>query len=181
MRQMKLTVLTLVVTLLCTGCASTKNDASEYNTVDMSEIDTALLQSARAIQSSIRIMEENKNFLASKSKTDAEIQEYSEQINTIPVGSDVPINMNDRLPLQKIVELIGYLINYQVLIVNPPKNDISKSVRAFGRPAIYVLRDLGVSLKSDAHITIMEFSEPKTDGMLGIITVTYAEVLGAGR
>tara|TARA_R110002033_G_scaffold135713_4_gene175325 strand:+ start:16801 stop:17346 length:546 start_codon:yes stop_codon:yes gene_type:complete len=181
MRQSKLAVFALAVSLLSAGCATTSKDATEYNTVDMSEIDVALLQSAKAIQSSIKIMEENKNFLASKSKSEEEVNDYAEQINTIPNGLDVPINMNDRLPLQKIVELIGYLTNYQVLTVNPPQNDISKSVRVYGRPAIYVLRDLGMSLKDDAHIAVMPFLKPKPDGMLGIVTITYSEVLGAGR
>ncbi|WP_188740032.1 hypothetical protein [Shewanella inventionis] len=174
-------MMALVISLAGFGCASTDKEASAYNVVDMSEIDLALLQSGKAIQASIKIMEENKNFIASKSKSDEEQQEYSEQMTYVPNGLDVPITLNDRLPLQKTLKIIGYLTGYQVMTVNPPQNDISKSVRVYARPAIYVLRDLGVSLGDEAHISILPFKEPKPDGMLGLITVTYAEKLGAGR
>ncbi|QIR16529.1 hypothetical protein [Shewanella aestuarii] len=181
MKHIKSTTLAILISMLVCGCASTKKEETAYNVVDMTDIDMALMQSAKAIQSSIKIMEENKNFIASRSKSNEETDKYAEQMTYIPNGLDVPITLNDRLPLQKTLKIIGYLTGYQVLTVNPPQNDISKSVRVYARPAIYVLRDLGVELGEEAHIAVMPFKEPKPDGMLGIITVTYAETLGAGR
>jgi hypothetical protein len=171
----------MLTVLLLTGCQSRAENENQYNTVDMSDIDLALKESALAIQRSIKIMEHNRNYIAAKIVPEGQRDGYVEQINYMPKGLDTPITMNQRIPLKATIDLIAEMTGYKVLIVNDPVTDISVSTRVYAKPAIDVLRDMGVKLGDSAMISVVPFKDPKENGVNGVIKIIYANVIGGGR
>ncbi|MDI5833295.1 hypothetical protein OCF84_20785 (plasmid) [Shewanella xiamenensis] len=165
--------------LSLTGCVSSGATSSVYNTVDMSPIDAALLASAEAAQKSLLVMEQNNNYKTHKALSEKDSKDIYEQANYVPVGLDIPITMNQRLPIQKSVALICDVTGYSLVTINPPKVDISESVFAYARPAVEVLRDLGSRLADRAIIRVIPNPNPTSTSNNGIIQLEYPVATGA--
>lgn len=172
------TFVALVSIIAMSGCQSGQS-TSIYNTVNMSPIDEALIASAEAAQRSLLVMEQNNNYKTHKAISNADRQSVYEQANYVPTGLDIPITMNQRIPIQKSIELICDMTGYSMVTINPPRHDISESINAYARPAIEVLRDLGSRLGDKAIIRVLPNPSPTSTSRNGIIQIEYPAPTGA--
>jgi hypothetical protein len=173
----------MVVQVLCisalVGCQSTDNRGSIYNTLNTAPVDEALIASAEAAQKSLLIMEQSNNFKTHKALTQEQRSDIYEQASYVPNGLDTPITMSQRLPIQKTIGIIAEMTGYSFVTINPPKYDISESVNAYARPALEVLRDLGVRLANKATIRIIPNPHYSENTKNGIIQIIYPAPTGA--
>jgi hypothetical protein len=172
-------VFAALCTVTLSGCQSADNRGSIYNTLNTAPVDEALIASAEAAQKSLLIMEQSNNYKTHIALTQEQRADIYEQASYIPIGLDTPITMSQRLPIQKTVGLIADMTGYSLVTINPPKNDISESVNAYARPALEVLRDLGVRLANKATIRIIPNTNTSQNSNNGIIQLIYPAPTGA--
>lgn len=172
----------LMYPLLClaiVGCQSSDGIGSVYNTMNTAPVDEALIAAAEAAQRSLAIMEQSNNYKTHKALSQEQRADIYQQANYVPQGLDIPITMNQRLPIQKTVQIIAELTGYSFVPINPPSNDISESVNAYARPALEVLRDLGVRLADRAIIRVLPNPNQSEQTKNGIIQLIYPAPTGA--
>lgn len=172
----------LTYTLLClamSGCQSSDGIENVYNTVNTAPVDAALIAAAEAAQRSLAIMEQSNNYKTHKALSQEQRADIYQQANYVPEGLDIPITMNQRLPIQKTIKIIAEMTGYSFVPINPPANDISESVNAYARPALEVLRDLGVRLADRAIIRILPNPNHSENNNNGIIQLIYPAPTGA--
>lgn len=169
-----LTSVVLISSILTvTGCQSTQEKPTKYNTVDVSSVDQSLMRSAELAQRSLAILEQNSNYLTTRALTDAQRDAIRTQAAYIPPGLEQPVTFNQRLPITKTVTLIAEMTGYKVQRVNPPAVDVSETVTAYARPAVDVLRDLGTRLGSRATIKIIPNQHIGKNDLNGVIQIIY--------
>lgn len=157
--------------LVVSGCATT-DDKNQEMMLQSNRVDEQLVQSARAIQESIRVMREMRNYIAQHAKSDEERRAAALAREKVPKGTDRPLILNTDGGVIETVKLLAGLSNYHFEVVGVPVNR-PIVLRANGRMIIDALYDLDGQVMEVARVCIYP-TQGDTD-INGMITVNFTK------
>ena len=153
------------------ACASTERSEVVKPTkyIDEVKVDTLLLETARSIQKSIRVMETTTNARALKGMTRQEINYAKEQMAKVPPGMEAMMTTNSFPSLRALVADAAAQANYRFEEYGKTKK-LYLTMDASFRPVVDVLRDAGNQVRDQAWICVYPSPTPSqtTNGVIAI-------------
>lgn len=151
----------------CASSGSSDNVQATY--LDESRVDSELLNTAKSIQTSIRVMETTTNARALKGMTSSEIRYAKEQMRKVPPGLEKTMTNTSFPSLRALVAEAAAMSNYRFEEYGKRKKLYLTMDTAF-RPIVDVLRDAGNQVKGQAWVCVYPSPSPSqtTNGVIAI-------------
>ena len=154
------------------ACASSQHVPQESASyLDTSRVDNALLETARSIQNSIKIMETTTNAKALKGMSSDQITYAKEQMKKVPVGMERTMTTTSYPSLRALVADAAAMANYRFEEYGKPKKLYVTMDTKF-RPVVDVLRDAGQQVKNRAWVCIYPSPSPSQNSN-GVVAIRY--------
>ncbi len=155
---------------LTSGCASKKETRLPF---DSASIEKQMVLSAKAVAESKQIRARAENALRIATLSEDEKEKYKQLVSYIPPGMDIPIDFNERMEAQRMLELIAQMTKWDF---QPPKGRIPVNgamvyINSQMTPAIDILINIESQIKDRAKIILVEYEKgnPKN----GMIILEY--------
>lgn len=156
MRSLSIIVAVLAAVVL-QGCATSRSsDEGEFSSY-ATMYERELVQSARDIRDSLRVLAETNNAKALREMTPEQVALAERNATYTPPGMGVPLTLDWNGPLTAAIQMIAEASNYEFRVLGKaPVPDTIVRLQAFRRPAIDMIRDAGTQAGAVADVRIFE-------------------------
>lgn len=159
----------LTVSAVLSGCVTTP-DPSATRPVEPTEFEKSLIDSAKAVQYSVRMLAETRNAEVQMNMTPEQQAQAYRNAREVPPGLEKPISLDWDGPVQPAIEVVAKLTRYDFKVFGKKVGPAPMvRLRSDTRPAVDVLRDLGSAIGAVAEVRVI----PAEPGHRGVIELDY--------